>query len=267
LVINVDRALCVERRTLPVSEGDLKRALVGALQAAGAMQIQLEVLDYSKIVAPPGSFEFDARSISQNEAGPARAVLNWRGRFRYDAVRTMPVWAKVSLMERRKRMVAARDLPAGTLLTAVDFREIETLQPWDGTSPASRLADISGMVNRRPIKSGTELKRQDIVRPADIERGDEVRVMVATAGARLTFSAKARTSARRGEHVLLTNPTSKLRFSAVASGRGEALLSMEAANENDSRESRRPVRSDSRNIGSSQIQASAGTDGVGQDHR
>src|SRR5690348_12643219 len=79
--------------------------------------------------------------------------------------------ARAPEQQRPAVLVAARDVPAGTLLRPADmiYAEVPTSEIRPGALVRGRIAaaDFVGAVVRRPFASGEQLVGTDLVRPSD----------------------------------------------------------------------------------------------------
>ena len=95
--------------------------------------------------------------------------------------------------------------------------------------PQSGLADltpesVAGMAPVRSIAPGAEIRRENLVRPNDVNRGDTVEVDVHFGAAHLSFSGHAESSGHVGDTVSVRNPESNKMFQAVIAGAGRVVV-------------------------------------------
>lgn len=215
--------VCFERTVAPLE----KARLEAALRAAWADRPgSFELLDYSRGPVPGGDLEFRLDGLAP--AQPGGGAL-WRGRLRYGSGRSVPVWARVRMLFAARRVVAARNLAARSIVEEADlrieeFRGPPPAHPWCGS-----VAEVAGRMLRRAVRAGQPIDPRLLAEPPDVERGSMVEVAVRAGAARLEFRAKAESGGRRGDWILVRNPESGKRFRARVEGRRRAVV--EADNE------------------------------------
>ncbi len=96
--------------------------------------------------------------------------------------------------------VAARRLPAGTVVTAAD---VTSRQPFPGERTTGFLAGgaVAGMELAREIPAGAPFASDSVREPVCIRKGDVVRLVSGSRGVSISFHARAEGDARRGEVV------------------------------------------------------------------
>ncbi len=212
--------LCVERKTIvPTQE-----SFVAALQSALGADVRMELIDFSRKPVPPGEITFARDDLRiPSSATPETPVL-WRGEVVYGDRRSTPIWARVRISKQATQVVATRDLRAGEALGAADLA-VETADVFPGSEPAlDRTEDATGAILRRSLQAGDPVYASLLRLPNDVDRGQVVSVEVASGGARLRFDGRAETAGRRGDRILVENPTTGKRFSATVTGPGQAMV-------------------------------------------
>jgi flagella basal body P-ring formation protein FlgA len=79
-------------------------------------------------------------------------------------------------------------------------------------------------VPRRPIPAGAAIERQWLDVPADVVRGERVRVEIRSGRARVILEGQAQSSGRRGELVGVRNPANGKILRATVADRGRVVL-------------------------------------------
>ena len=206
---------CFTRLTEPLTEERLLPALRAAL---GGDYCDLEVVAFSQQPAPRGELHFELSRLRVPLGGTPETPLLWRGSVEYGERRSMSVWVRVLATVYRREVVALRDLSAGEPIRKenVEERTIAAL-PEPGWEQANIQAVVGGLP-RRTIPAGQAVSRSLIAMPNDVERGEIILVEVIGGAAYLRFEAKADSSGRRGDRILVVNPGSGKRFPAVVSG-------------------------------------------------
>ena len=215
-------AVCFERASRPLSAEEVAAAIG---RAFGERRVRVEVVDYQRAPVPAGRLEFPLSRLRARAGADPDDVILWRGRLVYGRGRSVPFWAKVRLAERRRLVVARRELAPGETVTeaSVAVREIDVVptapEGFESAEPV-----IGGRVRRR-IEAGRPVFARAVVIPAAVSRGDLVRVEVFSGGARLAFEARAENSARKGEPVRLRSPLDeKAYLTATVTGAGRAVI-------------------------------------------
>jgi flagella basal body P-ring formation protein FlgA len=213
--------VCVERLVRPISREDMQAALVAALNTANA---ELELIEFSEQPAPLGRLEFRRAGLNKPTLEAPNSPVVWRGRLVYDGQRSVMVWAKVKLSVDRVVVVAAQDIALGAVIGAEQIKEVHERQfPFVETSPASR-ESIIGKIARRTIPAGQGFALNALDEPRDISKGDKVHVSVIDGSATLSLDTIAQSSGKKGESILVHNPSTGKNFRAVVEEKGKAIM-------------------------------------------
>ncbi len=210
LVNAPDSDICLERPVAALDPAKILAAMKKALPEAS-----IRILDFSHQPAPQGEIEFPCAGL---HSGTASDVL-WMGAVRYAGTRRFTIWARVQVLIKVTRIVAAADLPAGKPISpgqiAAESRE--------GFPPCLALAlsanQVIGKWPRVPIRAGSEIRLDLLEIPQEVMRGDIVEVFAKNGGAHLKFEARAEGSGALGQAVLVRNPQSNKLFSARVKGK------------------------------------------------
>ncbi len=209
--------ICFERSVVPLDRARLLEVLERSLNVAGA---RISVEDFSRHPAPAGEVVFPREWLRAPAPGAAAAVL-WKGYVRYAGARRFPVWARVRIAARLMRVRAAVTLRAGEAIRADQL----TLEAGEGFPAAGRDAEaveqVAGRRPRRTIPAGAAVPLALLDAPRDVERGDMVRVEVASGAARLALEGRAESAGRVGELVRVRNTAANRTFTARVAGKGE----------------------------------------------
>jgi flagella basal body P-ring formation protein FlgA len=212
------QGVCFERAAERLTEERVLAALKTALGDGSPAKIEL--LDFPKQPLARGELEFPRSGFTPPAAASAPAV--WRGRLRYSEHRSLPVWARVRITVRGQRVAAAVDLAPGRAIEASQVRVEETdLPPF---FEAVALADVVGRAPRRSVRAGEAIRPAQLMAPPVVARGEAVSVEVTSGGAQIKLEAKAETSGRRGEMVMLRNPENGRRFQARVESPGKVTI-------------------------------------------
>jgi flagella basal body P-ring formation protein FlgA len=211
--------VCVERAVRPISREEMKSALVAAL---GTADTELELIEFSEQPAPPGRLEFRRAGLNKPPLLAPEAPVLWRGRLIYDGQRSVMVWARVKITVDRVVLVASEDIAIGAVLGAGQIQEVQERQfPFVEPSPLAR-DEIIGKIARRVIPAGRKFAPGALGEPTDISRGDLVHVRIVDGSATLSLDAVAQSSGKKGESILVHNPTTGKNFRAVVEEKGRA---------------------------------------------
>lgn len=214
-------AVCVERAVVRLAEADL----VEAMRRSLGEQARIEIVDRARYAVPDGAIEFPLAGLAGTPAQPGGAVL-WRGRVRMASGRTAPVWARVKVWVGRRALVARRDLTPARPIEAGDVEE-RLVEIFPRAAPeVLGAAEVVGARPRRRIRAGEVVTGEALRLAPEVNRGDAVEVEVRSAGARLVLEARAETPGRRGDAVLVRNPSTGRRFRAVVEGPGRLAVDL-----------------------------------------
>src|SRR5258708_4547454 len=100
---------CFERKLGAFTQEQILPAFREALPE----EAQLELIEFSHTRIPKGPLEFARSGLTPARASSPRDAVIWRGRVRYSAASSVPVWARVRVWISRPAAIAAQDLPAG----------------------------------------------------------------------------------------------------------------------------------------------------------
>ena len=214
-------SICVEREVRPISPEEMRVALLAAI---GATEVELELMDFSREPYPPGRLEFRAANLGRPAGDNPEMPVIWRGALRYDRQSSMAVWAKVKVGVGCTLLVAAQDIPAGATIQADQIKEVHGREFPFRTSPAQFPEAIIGKITRQRVPAGQRFAPGALAEPLEISRGDTVRVMVVDGSATLSLDAIAQSSGKKGESILVHNPSSGKNFRAVIEEKGKATV-------------------------------------------
>ncbi len=205
----------------PVSPAEMRAALLSAI--AGT-DVALEVIEFSGEPLPPGRLEFRPPNLGRPfRESPDQPVI-WRGLLHYDSQSSMPVWARVKVSIGTALLVAGEDIPAGTIIRATEVKEVRARQfPFAPPSIQSPQA-IIGKIARRSIPEGQKFVLAALDEPTDITQGDRVRVRVVDGSATLSLDAVAQSSGKKGESILVRNPSTGKNFRAIIDEKGRVTV-------------------------------------------
>jgi flagella basal body P-ring formation protein FlgA len=214
-------SICVERVVRPISPEEMRAAL---LLAIGTTDVELEVIGFSPEALPPGDLEFKPVHLGRPSGENQGTPVIWRGLLRYDLQSSMPVWAKVKISVGCSLLVASEDIPAGTAIKAAQIKEVHGRQFPFLPLPIQSSQAVIGKIARRSIPSGQSFAPGALDEPTEISKGDTIRVSVLDGPARMSLDAVAQSSGKKGESILVHNPSSGKNFRAIVEERGKATV-------------------------------------------
>jgi len=221
-------AVCFERSSELLTRERILKALPRTIANPEAT---IAVTDFSRQPVPVGELEFDIAGLSSpGKSGPDEPVL-WRGAVRYSDRRSVPVWARVRILVPRRQVVALRELSPGEPIETGDIEERLVEAFPEKEPPVDTVRDVLGNLPRCTIRAGEAVYAGQLRVPEDVKRGETVSVTVVSGDARLRFDARAETTGRRGDSVLIENPSNGAKFEAEVIGRREVIVRAGATEE------------------------------------
>ncbi len=214
-------SVCVERSVRPISREEMHDALIAGL---GMPDAELELLEFSNQPAPRGRLEFQRATLTKPPAEATDAPVTWRGKLVYDGGRSVMVWAKVRITVDRAVLEASEDIAVGSIIRANQIKEVHHRRfPVPAASTSIQDA-IIGKVARRNIPAGSEFIASALGEVKDINQGEKVQVNVIDGLASLSLEAIAESSGRKGESILVHNPSTGKNFRAIVEDRGKVVV-------------------------------------------
>lgn len=196
----------------------LTREWVAAALRVAMPAARIELMEFSRQPVPAGELRFPVSGLQMVQA--TGSPLLWRGVVSAPGRDDFPVWAKVRIQVSGKRVVATEALAAGRPIERAQLRE----EPYQGPPGLPDLSQVAGWVPRRPIPADTAIERQWLDAPADVLRGEPVRVEIRSGRARVILEAEAQSSGRRGQVIGVRNPANGKILRARVADRGQAVL-------------------------------------------
>jgi flagella basal body P-ring formation protein FlgA len=222
LEIEPKSEICLERPLRLLSAADLMPVLRASLALPEA---RIEIVDYSRYSVPRGLLEFPRTALRAPPLQQPQATTVWRGFIRFGRTQRFAVWARVRVLVRTGRVVAAETLGAGKPIAAAQLRS-ETYEGFPPrVAPLISIDQAVGRAPRRPISAGAVLTESGLENPYEVGRGDTVRVQVSRGEARLEMQGRAEAAGRRGQMIPVRNPSSGKRFPARVEGAGRVVVS------------------------------------------
>jgi len=212
--------LCFERQMETLTQ----ERVTAALRESLPERSQMELVDFSRARIPKGLLEFPRSGLTPAPMGSPREAMIWRGRLKYTARQSVPVWAKTRAWISRSAALAAQDLPAGKPIEAHQLRMASAdASPFSGSAAMSP-ADVAGLAPRRRILAGQAIPRSALEAPTAVARGDRVGVEAHSGAASLRFEARAEAAGRVGDLIPIRNMESGKTFRARVLRKGEVAV-------------------------------------------
>jgi flagella basal body P-ring formation protein FlgA len=213
--------VCVQREAHVILRDEMKAALLAALAIVGA---DLELIEFSSQALPTGRLEFQRGALNTPPPNAPESPVIWRGRLIYDVQRSAVVWARVRITVDRPFLIAAEEIPAGTVVRANQVKIISGRQfPFSG-QPMDSCEQAIGMVARRSIAAGQRIVPGALEEPKEVARGEIVHVRVVDGLATLSFEGIAESAGKKGESILVHNPASGRNFRAIVEEKGKVVV-------------------------------------------
>jgi flagella basal body P-ring formation protein FlgA len=211
--------VCFEIPMLHVTEEDASAAMRRSLPAEAALKI-VELVNFE---VPAGVLEFPCEGLEPPSVAN-HGVQLWRGYVKYAETRRASIWARVEVTEQFTAVVAARDLPLNTLISASSLRLETRTGPLEKEKRATRIEDVQGRIPRHALNAGSVVLVALLSDAPAVRRGDSVTVEVQSGPAHLRFEAIAEGAARDGDMVELRNPSNGKTFRARLDPGAKALV-------------------------------------------
>jgi flagella basal body P-ring formation protein FlgA len=214
--------VCFVLKTFVPQPGEIEAAMRTTLSSLpGIANAKFSIIASSQHPVPTGELIFPRAGLQQ-PAGGAREVL-WRGFVRHEEEQ-FPVWAKARITVNTTRIVAAKDIPAGKPIQAIQIRMESCEDSLLDQTTARQLDEVLGYIPKSLLRADLPIRRSQIAAPADIVKGEIVNVEVFAGAAHLVVQGKAQTEGIRGSNVTIRNVSSGKDFSARVVGKSRAVV-------------------------------------------
>ena len=181
---------------------------------------RIEVLETSHQPTPPGEIFFPKSGLLPAPSTDLKGRF-WRGYVVYSNRRRFPVWARVRITTSAPRVIALEKLVVGAPISVDQVRVVTEDTPALDHLAARTVEEVAGKIPRRSVPPGVTILRTQIQEPAEISKGQVVRVEADRGAVHFSLDARAESTGRRGETVIVRNPSGKT-FRARVEGPGKA---------------------------------------------
>jgi flagella basal body P-ring formation protein FlgA len=214
-------SLCIERIVHHLSIEEVRASLISALDIA---DIRLEVLEFSNQPLPPGRLEFQRAALNKPPGNNPQTPVIWRGKLIYDDQHSLTIWAKVKISVDRDMLVAVETIPKGAVIRAEQVATAR-MQQFPSLEPPRGVPFVAiGKVARRTLPAGQPIVAEALDELEDVLRGETVHVQAIDGGASIRFDAVAQSSGRKGDVIVVHNPSSGRNFRAQIEGREQVVV-------------------------------------------
>ena len=197
----------VERRGDILPQAHITEALRQALAANGAPEIfNVASPDIQPVLLPAGSIADPA--ISQLSYDPQASRFPALVTIAVPDAEAVQLRVSGQVIPMALTAVAATRLPPGHLVTASDLRPGRVRTALLRGASAINPRDALGMAVRHDVSPGQILTLADLTRPALVQRGALVRMLLDSDGLSLSAQGIAAETGARGDHIRVENPLS-----------------------------------------------------------
>ncbi len=200
--------VCVERPMRVLNRDEVEQALKHALDP----DVRLEITGFSQYPVPEGTLEFPLSGLNLPPRRDPKIAVQWLGRVVYGENRHFSVWAQVRLQVTRRRLVAAAPIGPGAPVREGQVRlEERTEFPYPPV-PETPAASVVGKVSRRTLAAGDVVLIELLTSPPAVTRGEMVQVTLVDGAMTLQFAAKADSTGKPGDTVVVENQDTHVKF-------------------------------------------------------
>jgi flagella basal body P-ring formation protein FlgA len=206
--------------TLPARTPSENFILAAMRAEFGNRDVEITVLEQSKLPLPPGDLKFPLSGLSTSGDKPAI----WRGYVQFGLNRRFYTWARVRITVHEKRILAKSDIRPGEPLRP-DQIEIQGYEgPLTNGRALSDPTAVLGKIARHSIAAGTALLENMIENPPAVTRGESISVIAASGPAVVQSQGFAEETAREGQVIPVKNPQSGKVYRARVQRDGVAVV-------------------------------------------
>jgi flagella basal body P-ring formation protein FlgA len=213
--------VCFRFAMEPLDRVRMEAAMQKALAIADA---RIEILETTSGDVPKGTIEFTREGLGVPSRPDQPTGEMWRGHILYAGGQRFSIWAKVRVTVPSARLVALEPLRPGSVIRAEQVR-LEFVDRFPQPGAGDLTPDlVAGMAPLRSISAGAEVRRENLIRPNDVNRGDAVQVDVQFGGAHLSLTGRAESGGHVGDTVSVRNPETSKVFQAFIASAGRVVV-------------------------------------------
>ncbi|MDQ2944730.1 MAG: flagellar basal body P-ring formation chaperone FlgA, partial [Acidobacteriota bacterium] len=133
----------------------------------------------------------------------------------YDHGRSMAIWAKVKVLVESSVVTAIANISSGRVIESDQVSIVLTKQFPVPSDVLKNVDQVVGKRARRSIQAGSPIRANLLEAPREIGQGDVVQVSVVDGQAQITFQSRAQSGGRKGDTILVQNPSNGRSFKAT----------------------------------------------------
>lgn len=210
--------ICFERLAQRIEPEQMKLAMAAALTVN---KDQIEIVDFSRYSMASGRIEFPRSGLATPPLAAPDTPVFWRGHVVFDTGRSAPIWAKVKVLVEVTVIVAAGNINQGQVIQENQVATVIRKQFPFATEFVNSVEQAVGKTARRSIAAGDLLRATLLEQSREIAQGDTVQVSALSGSAQITFEAHAQSGGRKGDSILVQNPSNGRTFRAKVVERGK----------------------------------------------
>jgi len=212
--------VCFRMATEVLTRDRVLEAMQASLRTPG---VRIQLFDISNEKVPRGRIEFPAEGLVRPALPDSKSPVLWRGSVLYGNGERFPVWGRVAVTATFTRVIAVTTLRPGVPIELSQVRS-ETIEGFPVQRPTLQPEQAAGMVPLHNIAAGAEVRKEDLVPPIDVHKGDRVRVEVQIGAALVALSGRAEANGRIGDLISVINPDSSKTFQARVESKDKVIV-------------------------------------------
>ncbi len=196
-------------------------------------RLDAQARDANLAAGPPPAGANDVAVVHTEHAPQRGAIRPWLGKQQFVmrwsvAGRRQEGVVTAEIKLPGTVVVAARDLPRGTILQAGDLKIKAAGDADRQVRGFEFIEDAVGNVVERPVRAGQMIDAENVELPELVRRGERVSIVVNHGGVRVRTEGRARDSGKRGDVVMVESAARRNAFQAVVTGVKEVEISVGA---------------------------------------
>ena len=220
--LEVAREFCIEQATEVMEQSRVATAVEQALATMrDKVPVEVSIVDFYPKKVPFGKLTLvQAGLMSACATGPC-SVYRWRGSIQTADGQGIPFKVELRLDVMETVPVARQHFAFGEKIGPNGFLQTQRRVAW---RPGHRnvAIDPTGKIARRAIRDGEIIELGNVRTSRDVESGETVELQVRSGDLVLVTQALAVTGGKKGDRVIVRNPSTKKNFAAVVTGPAQA---------------------------------------------